>query len=517
MDRPTDRQESREMRTAGTVFIGLIFLAMIGKAVLNPAGTSGGSLYGWYLLAIGAVAAMFSVRGAMLALLLLPSFLGRTVVKSQLTLPGSFPIPLYTFDTILAVLCVYIAYRWVVSTDKGRSPGLAFTRDHALIAAIIVITIVAKLGAELAASRISSISIRNSAMFYYPLLVPVVVTYYLHRFGSPSDFISGGLAGLTLFVPATIVLALSLRLGDPWHLIQHETQGGMAQPIDVLLPFSPPVFQGNLILLAMLAAAVLPYKKIGMPWKALLAIFLAFDVLSYLDRAMWIAIGAGIAAGLAVRLKRRAAIATVLIATISVGALLVGPARQYFAKQHHSTSEWRLAVWNMTFSRIKEHPLRGHALNAYVVDPSMEGALVSIFGPPKGSVSPASGTGSARPNAGTERSTTPLRRHPLYPHNSYLSLIYYGGIVGGGSIILLIGLTIFQSLRQYWRADTRDDEAFALAVFRALVAGTAYAAFNVVLESPTEAWTFWIAVTLGWWYARERTRKSTPQVSRDQP
>ncbi len=490
--------------------LSLAFFILIVVALLGLFAASSGLIpavplehwVGWYFVALIGVAALISPRLGILALLLIPSLLGREAVKTKLFLPGLESVPLYTFDVLLVGFFVFIALNGLWRSFRSNEWKVEEFPGWPLLL-LISVFLAWKFLSDLLAGHLSVVTLRNSAMFYYPPLVLYVVAFYLRNHGGIRDFSTVAMSGYGVFVPVAIIFTISLLLGEPGRLFRYNEYGGLIIPIEPLHVLAPPALHGNLILLAMLVSALLFQRGVRFYWKLLLISFLVFDAVLYLNRALWLAIAAGLVAGVVLNVSRRNALVLGISLVAAMGIAIVTPViRDYLAQQHSGTSEWRLAVWSLTFDEIMDAPLFGHSLGRYVVDQKMEQKLARKFGSPPALRRQASRQQAERGNVESVRPPPTRVRHPRYPHNSYLSLLYYGGLLVGGTIILFILWVLWRLYQRYWSNNSDADRAVTAAFFRAISAGCVYNLFNVVLETPTEAWTFWVAVALGWWHGR---------------
>jgi hypothetical protein len=82
-------------------------------------------------------------------------------------------------------------------------------------------------------------------------------------------------------------------------------------------------------------------------------------------------------------------------------------------------------------------------------------------------------------------------------------LLFFGGLLQGGAVLLFILLTLASLSRGIVRMRRSGGRTPAAeAVFRGAIAVAVYAGFNVVLESPIEGITFWIVMFAAWMWAR---------------
>jgi hypothetical protein len=449
-------------------------VACIARFAIDEDGGEFQQIAAVLLIAAFAATAAVSVPVAGLLVVVLPSLFGQTPWNSPVrAYLGSEAMPVYICDAILLAGAAWAAVGALRARNASRSAG-RFLREHWLLFAVLAGGVVLKV----AQSGVSGETVRNAALFYYPPAVLLFVAALAERLDVvrivPALLLES--SALTLLAPLLVLAAFMLGVGDE---LLAPLRQGIVEPVG-WLKWLPP---GSLILLTFLSAAYLfgPGPRL---LRLGVAALLAYDAVTYGNRAMWMGIVAGYAAGISVRLgwKRSALIALPIALALGVAAPSLV---DRLGEGHNESGEWRLLAWGLTVAGIADAPVLGHpysdsVLGQLLADPDSQEAL---------------GGSDIRINSQARS-----------PHNSYLTLLFFGGAVQGGAVIVLILGTLTALWHRVALARRRgrpDDTGEAL--LRGGVAIAVYAAFNVVLESPIEGITFWLVIALAWLRSREPT------------
>ncbi len=424
--------------------------------------------------AAGWVAWTLGAPIALTAWIMVPGFFGATPWNSPVRASFGGPdLPLFVFDLSLVATAA-----WAVASGLRRPDGAAgrLLRDCGALFALVAVMLVVKV----LQGGASAETLRNAALFFYGPAVALTAMLVAQRLPLeqliPLAYLR--LMPLLTLVPALVLVAIALGLRD-WVLVDLGRQD-LIRPVGVL-DWMPP---GSLVLVGYCAAAFLPDRRTPWTWKLPLLLLLAYDASTYLNRALWIGIGAGITLHWALLRGWWRGLLPLLLA-LALASLSLETLRDRIGEGHNQSSEWRLLAWTLTGLSILDQPLLGHDYG--------ESLLGQVLVLPE----------SVQSMQEAELRIDPQARSP---HNSYLSLLFFGGLVQGGAVIGIIGWSLVRLARAITALARRGRRhPMADAVLRGAVAIVVYSGFNVVLETPIEGIAFWAALVPVWlWGTRLR-------------
>jgi len=456
-----------------TVAAGCVARSFADEEMLNLPGVAS-------VLLVTLFATQFAITGrlAFLLILAIPAYFGSSPWNSPVRAhfgPETFPV--YVFDLLVLSGGGIAVLEAVLSR---ATPTALFMRQQGAIVAVISVIAILKL----IEVGISAESVRNAAVFYY-FVATCLGLAYVHRhvdlkYAIPSLFLRS--IPIAAIVPAVCLVGISL--GGRELVLDSIGRQGLVTPAGILA-LAPP---GSLVLLSFLGAGFLVEDRVPLWSRAAIVVLLIYDFVTYWDRALWLAISFGIAVGWMVKKGWR----SVLLVACVLAALMTtaDTIRSSVAEGHNKSSEWRLLAWGVTVIGIADRPFWGHPYDK------------SVFG----QVLQTSDSQTA-----IAASNIRLNEQARSPHNSYLTLLFFGGIVQGGAVIVFILGTLIGLGRELaWRIRVRSPSWLGEAVFRGGCACALYAGFNVVLESPVEAITFWILFFPAWlWLMSLRQERRT--------
>lgn len=428
------------------------------------------------LYAVLAVGLLVRPYIALFAMALLPAMFGASPWNSPVK--ANIPIgelPLYVFDLML----IGLAAAATVQGLTQRNHAWTFIRRHRLTLLATVLMTVGKI----AESGPGSDTVRNAALFYYFPATVLSAMWLADRIDLKRMLPAIYLNSLAFVALAQGVVLLGLALNHREAVLVSLHQG-LSEPAG-WLQWLPP---GSLVLLSFCGAAFLTDRRTPIAWRGVIALLLVYDAVTYGNRAMWLGILAGLGAHWLMTLGWRKALAVTLVASASFAAFNATGWRDTVKEGHNESSEWRLLAWALTSVAIVDKPLIGHpyhsSLLTQVLDlPDSQSAMIEA--------------------------ALPISAQARSPHNSYLSLLFFGGAIQGGTIIVFVLGTVWRLGRALVRAARQGLEvsAAAHAVFRGTVAVIIYTSFNVVLETPIEGTTFWLIIAAAWMWAEHIERK----------
>lgn len=415
-----------------------------------------------------AVLLLLDGRAGMLPILILPGLFGAAPWNSPVRAYfGPDALPLYFFD---AVILLTGAIGFLEALFRTGSVAHRFLRENWLAIFAVIVLLVAKI----AQARDLGEAARNAAEFYYFPAIGFTLTYIGARIDLRRliPWLYLEVLPALAIVPAIVVAGI--MLGQRELVLDEFGRQGIVTPAGILAWFPP----GSLVLLSFLSAAFL-FERRAPAWsRVAIGILLTYDAVTYGNRALWVAIAVGIGVHWLLRRGWKGLFLTV--AMLAVMTLSSATIREVAAEGHNNSSEWRLLVWGLTAFAIADSPITGHSYD------------ISLLG----QVLPSAESQFAIEEAGMR-----VEERARSPHNSYLSLLFFGGIVQGGAIMAFLGWTLIRLALQLMRRERSQQRSwFAESVFRGAVACAAYAAFNVVLESPIEAICFWLLFFTAWFW-----------------
>lgn len=468
------------------VMICFTLLGCAARLVIDESMLDSPALAGVLLIAALAVLLPIGREYALVVFLVLPALFGGSPWNSPVhAYIGSESFPLYIYDAVL-VICATLS---TVSCLRGHNEvaKLWFQANW------IGVTLIASgLVAKIARSGLNGEALRNAALFYYFPAVCLTAALAARRIDVKQIVPVLYLRSLAVvgIAPLLVLLGLWLGLGDA---VTTTVQQEIVLPAGAL-EWLPP---GSLLLLTFCASAFLPDPRTGKHWKALILLLLLYDFVTYLNRAMWIGIFVGIAASWIIRKGLlRGFLPALLLSAAAV--VVVPPLSDAIRAGHNESSEWRLLAWGLTAGAIIESPISGHSYS--------ESLLAQIVGLPES-------------KQAMHEASLRISEQARSPHNSYLSLLFFGGLWQGLPILVFIiaALLSLARLTRHRRRERRP-QLQAEAVLRGAIAAVVYSAFNVVLESPVEGITFWMILYCTWqWSNSLRTRHAKPVASTAPP
>lgn len=408
--------------------------------------------------------AAFGSATGLLAFLMMPSLFGAAPWNSPVRAYfGSADLPIYVFDALLVIGSVLA----VADAVRARTSAVTrFLHDNWLTVTVVGAGILVKI----AGSGVTGETLRNAALFYYFPAVFLTLTLILPRIDLKRVIPAVYLRSLPMVAIAPVVVLIGIAVDARDVVLTFAHQG--VEPAGILGRLPP----GSLALLSFCAAAFLFNGRAPWPWRLVIVVLLAYDAVTYGNRAMWFGISAGIGVHWAMVRSWRAVV--LLCAALVVVGFATPVLLDSVRASHNESGEWRLLVWTLAGAAIVDSPLGGHPYGQSVLD--------QVLGVPESRQAIADAAIRVDSQARS-------------PHNSYLSLLFFGGVVQGGAIILFISRTLGSLGRAIVRL--RREGLYhpdADGVFRGAVAVTVYAAFNVVLESPVEGITFWTILFTAW-------------------
>jgi hypothetical protein len=382
--------------------------------------------------------------------LLLPVFFGFTPWGSPVRLNimiGSTPIYLYDFTLILFS---------ILSIIKVNNYHLKiFIKENWGILSIVIGGLLFKFYSY----GVNSETIRNAAIFYYPIIVSfTLMLIYKRRSSGKEVFLI-----LQKFLPVLALIPIVVIVGFIFfgkESVLSEIHQGILIPSGILSFF----YFGSLILLTFYGAAFLPHPKVQLTSKVFIVLLFVYDAMIYMNRSVWVAVIAAYICSW-IFLNKKKALPIFLMLVVSVMFYLIKPYKG-LEGAHNNSSGWRLLVWSSTIDSILNKPLIGHSTSQSILSDISD-------------------------DVNSIQDDIVVSSKARSPHNSYLSLLYYGGLFIGGSIILFLLKIVYKLYKQ--SVLTREDEDIK-AWFRGVIAVIIYSGFNVVLESPIEGVFFWVIV-----------------------
>jgi O-antigen ligase len=301
------------------------------------------------------------------------------------------------------------------------------------------------------------------------------------------------LAGYALIVPVVIVLfptrALVCRLERA--LFAAAIAGNIVWLAGVRYPaVAMGVYSGFAILPPIVRWAC---RERVPPWQHVVLLGALALQVSLATRAIWIAL---VAAGTALLLTRPARTADLkLVAVLAAAAVfaLVAYALPHLNTQDNSVvrgavgivpghtsveaenSGWRLAFWKHDLRAVAQRPLTGVG-----------------FGPPADFCYVGN---TYCDDTRTSRDANTVSG----PHNSFVNILFRMGLLGGASLLALLGLgvrSVLRSIRAADREGRNADGAQARVVLTFFVYACVAASFSVALENPYIGLPFWTSVGL---------------------
>lgn len=407
---------------------------------------------------------------SLLVLVMMPAMFGATPwnspVKANIPL-GEFP--LYLFDLALIGLGTTAAIQGMIRYNHAA----VFLRRHRFVLLLTMAGVMARV----VESGIGGDTVRNAALFYYFPATMLSVMWLADRVSIQRILPVLYLKGLSFVALAQGIVLIGIALNHRESVLVSLHQG-MSEPAG-WLQWLPP---GSLVLLSFCGAAFLPDRSTPIASRAVIALLLVYDAVTYGNRAMWVGIIAGLSAGGLIAMGWRKALISVVMAAATLATINAAGLRDTVKDGHNESSEWRLLAWTLTAASIADKPLAGHPFHSSL--------LTQVLDLPDSQVA-------------IVEAALPISAQARSPHNSYLSLLFFGGLVQGGAIILFILGTVYRLGRALVRARKHNQAAdkTAQAVFRGTIAVIVYSGFNVVLETPIEGTTFWIVIACAWLWA----------------
>lgn len=419
------------------------------------------------LLAVAWVARTLGTAVAFTAWLMVPGFFGATPWNSPVRASFGGPdLPLFVFDLSLVFALITAA---ITALLRPRSAVGRLLRSRWPLFVIVFAMLLLKV----AQGGGSAETLRNAALFFYGPAVVMGALLAAEQLDLkhlvPQAYLR--MLALCALIPGLVLLGLALGLRS-WLLVDLGRQD-LARPVGVL-DWLPP---GSLVLLGFCAAGFLPSRETPWTWRLPLLLLLAYDAATYLNRALWIGIACGLALHWAVVRGWWRGFVPLLMVVVALG-MSMETLREQVGEGHYQSSEWRLLAWTLTSAAILDQPLIGHDYS--------ESLLSQVLVLPE----------SLRSMQEADLSISVEARSP---HNSYLSLLFFGGVVQGGAVMVFIVHALVRlaraiaALRRRGRCIPMAD-----AVLRGGTAVTVYAGFNVVLETPIEGLAFWMIFVPVW-------------------
>jgi O-antigen ligase len=372
---------------------------------------------------------------------------------------------IYLTEIVLAVGLLAVATAFVVP-PRRREP-LAFLGwwDYApllLLAAIGAVTLALSW-------RQGLYAVRQSLIVLYVAFVPLFVAAF-----DSADRLKRFLHACLIPVSAVIFVKIALFLwigrqvaGEPYRVAHDDVDVLFSALALIGLFVFGHRFTGRARLLALLLLATNAFVlTCTMKRAAYLGLLAAGAVILTLDRASLLS-------------HWRKLLAAVMAFAVA-GALVAlfpkdsgGPALQLVAHKldirNENNSSWRLEAWRVAADRFRENPVLGRGYGKRILE-------------------------------------TPVRNvNTADPHNSFLALMVYNGLLG----LAALGWVVASAWRSYLETlrHTGDEEVRRLALF--LLGGLTlllvYAFFNVALENQRVALFFWLFIA-GAFIVRERPR-----------
>lgn len=407
----------------------------------------------------------------LLALLMLPALFGASPWNSPVRASlGGTDLPLYLFDLVILLAAGISLVRGIRQPHSESGRFVRRTWPLLMVVGVVILLKVAEAGA-------TGDSLRNAALFYYFPAICLSIALVAKKLDIKTivPWVYLRVLPLVALAPVVVLAGIALGAGE---LVLKPIHQGMVEPAGALAWLPP----GSLVLLSFCAAAFLFDRTTALRWKLVIVVLLVFDFATYFNRAMWLGIMAGIGVHWVIlRGWRRGVLPALFVVVATVMAL--NTLRDVVRESHHESSEWRLLAWGLTTANIIDKPLWGHAYG--------ESLLAQVLALPD----------SVKAMGEAELMINPVARSP---HNSYLSLLFFGGLLQGGAVILFVLMTLARLGRGIVRLRHRAAHApVPEAVFRGAVAVVAYSGFNVILETPVEGITYWIVLFTAWVWAEE--------------
>jgi O-antigen ligase len=300
------------------------------------------------------------------------------------------------------------------------------------------------------------LAVRQSLIVLYVALVPLFVT----AFDSPArlkHFLRTCLLVFSAIIPAKLVafLLLGRRHANEPYRVAHDGVDAVFSSLALIGLF---VFRRRFAqrpwLFGSLAVANALVLALTMKRSAYLGLLVAGVVLMVSDR--------GSRRNRDALLKGALAVALIGLTVATVVVIAGEPALGVVAKkldiQHDNNASWRLAAWSVAYARFRANPILGAGYGKPILATAIGGV------------------------------------DTMDPHNSFLALMVYNGILGLAALLWLLAHTTRSYLSTL--RDTTDDELKRLTLF--LMGGLAfmvvYAFFNVALEIQRFSIFFWLFV-----------------------
>lgn len=428
---------------------------------------------------------LFDVRATILAGLCICSVFQAHIVRAFIEVNY---LKLYYFDTFLLLFIIITLFKSIGKSAKV----LRIYLKHINIFYIIMVFFLAL---KVVQSGITVDALRNMALFYYFLLIPPLV-FLVADFKTIIRIcirlITYSYCFNTVFLLVIIVVA-SVGFKEDFFI---QTSRGIDRPVSDIFQLVP---VGAILLTSSITAALLPDKSVRLVVKLPYIIYIIANALTYFNRSLFL----GVAAGLFIGWYCKQKIKTALITGVALifFALLVGPSvLSSLSEQHSSSSTWRLAVWQVTMESILENAIFGHSFATTTIesldleDESLENISIG--------------------------------KKARYAHNSYLTILYYGGFLFGGVLIFVLLWVFIRLFKSARRAHfERISDRYVAPLLRAYTAALVCAGLNVVLESPREAVAFWVLFSMSimyllfvgpveeWVIPKKNIRQSTSEPS----
>jgi O-antigen ligase len=372
---------------------------------------------------------------------------------------------IYLTELLLAVGLLAVAIAFVVP-PRRREPLASFGWwEYApllLLAGIGVVTLALSW-------RQGLYALRQSFIVLYVAFVPFFIvafdsadrlTRFLHACLVPVSAV--------IFVKIAVFLWLGQQVADEPYRVAHDD-------VDVLFSALALIglfvfrhrFAGSARLLALLLLATNTFVlTFTMKRSAYLGLLAAGAVILVLDRAsllrQWRTMLAAVGA---------LAVAGALVVLLPRGS--EGPALQLVTRkldfQNENNSAWRLEAWSVAADRFRANPVLGRGYGKRILE-------------------------------------TPVRNvNTADPHNSFLALMVYNGLLGLAALAWVVASTWRSYLKTLRHAGDEDVQRLALFLLGGLTFLLVYAFFNVALENQRVALFFWLFIA-GAFIVRERPR-----------
>jgi O-antigen ligase len=418
--------------------------------------------------------AAFGMVTGLLAFLMTPSLFSATPWDSPVrAYVGSATFPVYVFDAVLVLCCLVAIAEALINR---ATPAARFIRANWITLGLVGTGVLVKV----ASSGISGEALRNAALFYYFPCVCLTCALIARRLDLkrvlPQVYMRS--LAFTSVAPVVVLIGVAVGAGEVVLISSHQgvEPGG-------ILAWLPP---GSLMLLSFCVAAFLFNRTTPWLWRAIIVALLAYDAISYWNRAAWLGFACGIGCHWAMIRGWWRGVLPAFVALLAL-AVIGSNVQDSVREGHNESSEWRLLLWTLAAGEIVAHPIRGHSYGESVLE-----QVLSV---------PESQSAVADASIRVDEAARS-------PHNSYLSLLFFGGLLQGGAVICFIIATLVSLGRAIVRLHRMGlQEPSCDAVFRGAIAVSVYAAFNVVLESPVEGITYWTIIYVAWLWRENALRR----------